>query len=235
MPAINVDIMTPYEFKAARLDKGWNQTRAATKLGVSQAHLNCLEHGKRRLTPNLVRRATSVYGLSPDLLPTSETFTPGPVDDQRLTEMLARLQYPGFAYLTTKTPKKNPWEFLLTALSQQSFDARVAAALPWVALKFAKPDSWLVENARKFNLQNRLGFVVTLARRIAESRNDQRLSVLSQLESTLDESRLVREDFLPRPPRTETEKEWLRNNRTEDATHWNLLTRMRPEHLQYVS
>jgi hypothetical protein len=107
--------------------------------------------------------------------------------------------------------------------------------LPWVALKFAKPDSWLVQNARRFNLQNRLGFVVTLARRVAENRNDARLFELSQLEQTLDESRLVKEGFLPRPPRTETEKEWLRSNRTEDAAHWNLLTRMRPEHLQHVS
>jgi len=157
------------------------------------------------------------------------------VDDQRLTEMLARLAYPGFVYLTTNTHKKNPSEFLLAALSQRNLDARVAAALPWVALKFAKPDSWLVQNARRFNLQNRLGFVVTLAKRVAESRNNPRLSELSQLEQTLDESRLVKEDFLPRPPRTENEKEWLRNNRTADAAHWNLLTRMRLEHLQYVS
>lgn len=227
--------MTPHEFQSARFAQGWNQTQAAVKLGVSQAHLNCLEHGKRRLTPELVRRATAAYGLSPEVLPTSEAFTPGPVDDRRLTEMLARLEYPGFVYLTTKTHKKNPSEFLLTALSQQSLDARVAAALPWVALRFAKPDSWLVENARKFNLQNRLGFVVTLAKQVAESQNNPRLSELTQLEQTLDESRLVKEDFLPRPPRTETEKEWLRNNRTEDAAHWNLLTRMRREHLQYVS
>jgi len=91
-----------------------------------------------------------------------------------------------------------------------------------------------VENARKFNLQNRLGFVVTLARRIAESQNNQRLLEPGQLEKALDESRLVKEGFLPRPLRTESEKEWLRNNRTEDAAHWNLLTCMRPEHLQYV-
>lgn len=227
--------MTPHEFKSARLDKGWTQSHAATKLGVSQAHLNCLERGKRRLTPKLVRRATSVFGLSPETLPTPEAFTPKPVDDQLLTEMLARLEYPGFVYLATRTHKKNPSEFLLTALSQQRLDARVAAGLPWVALKFAKPDPWLVENARKFNLQNRLGFVVTLAKRVAESHYSSRVSELSQLEQTLEESRLVKEDFLPRPPRTETEKEWLRSNRTEDAAHWNMLTRMRPEHLQYAS
>jgi transcriptional regulator with XRE-family HTH domain len=227
--------MTPHEFKSARLNKGWNQTRAAAKLGVSQAHLNCLERGKRRLTPELVRHATSVYGLSPETLPTPVAFTQQPVDDQMLTEMLARLEYPGFAYMTTRTHKKNPSEFLLMALSQQSLDARVAAGLPWVALKFAQSAPWLVENARKFNLQNRLGFVVTLAKRVAESHNSSRLLELSQLQQTLDESRLVKEDFLPRPPRTESEKEWLRNNRTQDAAHWNLLTRMRPEHLQYAT
>jgi transcriptional regulator with XRE-family HTH domain len=226
--------MTPHELKSARLAQGWNQTHAAAKLGVSQPHLNNLEHGKRRLTPEMVRHATSVYGLSPEILPTPEAFTPKAVDDQLLTEMLARLEYPGFAYLATKTHQKNPSEFLLTALSQPDLDARVAAGLPWVALKFAKPDPWLVGNARKFNLQNRLGFVVTLAKRVAEGRNQSRVSELSQLEQTLDESRLVKEGFLPRAPRTEAEKEWLRNNRTDDAAHWNLLTRMRPEHLQYV-
>jgi transcriptional regulator with XRE-family HTH domain len=226
--------MTPNEFRSARRDKGWNQTQAAARLGVSQAHLNCLEHGKRRLTPELVRRANSVYGLSPAALPMPEPFAPEPMDDERLTEMLARLEYPGFVYLATKTHKKNPSEFLLTALSQQSLDARVATALPWVALKFANPDSWLVQNARKLNLQNRLGFVVTLAKRVAERRNNPRLQDLSQLEQALDESRLVREDFLPRPPRTESEKQWLRTNRTEDAAHWNMLTRMKPEHLPYA-
>ena len=230
-----MNVMTPHEFKAARLGKGWNQTQAAAKMQISQAHLNCLEHGKRRLTPELVRRATAVYGLSPEVLPAPEVFTLKPVNDQQLTEMLARLEYPGFLYLPTRTRKRNPSEFLLRALSQPTLDPRVAAALPWVALKFAKADPWLVENARKFNLQNRLGFVVAIAKRAAETQKYAQLSDLGELERTLEESRLVKEDYLPRPPRTESEKEWLRVNRTQDAAHWNLLTRMRPEHLQYVS
>jgi len=125
---------------------------------------------------------------------------------------------------------------LLTGLAQKSLDARVAEALPWVALSYAQPDSWLVGNARRFNLQNRLGFVVSLAKRVAETRNDDvRAAELSQLESLLDESRLAKEDAFYRPPRTESEREWLRKNRTEDAVHWNMLTEMRPEHLQYAS
>jgi hypothetical protein len=64
---------------------------------------------------------------------------------------------PGFSYLHARVPKENSAEVLLTALGQGSLDGRVAEALPWVAWYYAKADSWLVENARKFNLQNRLG------------------------------------------------------------------------------
>jgi predicted nucleic acid-binding protein len=133
-----------------------------------------------------------------------------------------------------KTQRMNPSELPATALSQEGLDARVAAALPWVDLRNAKADSWLEENARKFNLQSRLGFVVTLARRLAENQNNPRLSELGQLEEALEKSRLVKEDYLPCAPHTDTEKEWSRGNRTEDAAHWNLLTRMRPEHLAAV-
>jgi transcriptional regulator with XRE-family HTH domain len=228
--------MNGLEFKSARLAKGWTQAQAATRMGITQAYLNYLENGKRRLTPDLVRRATSVYGLPPQVLPVADTFTPAQTDDQQMTEFLARLGYPGFSYLRARSRKRHPFEVLLTALAQKSLDARVAEALPWVALEYAQPDSWLVGNARKFNLQNRLGFVVSLARRVAETQNDHlRSAELSQLESLLDESRLAKEDAFYRPPRTESEREWLRKNRTEDAVHWNMLTDMRPEHLQYAS
>jgi transcriptional regulator with XRE-family HTH domain len=228
--------MKRHEFKSARLAKGWTQTQAAAHLGMTQAYLNYLENGKRRLTPDLVRRATSVYGLPPQALPVADTFTPVQTDDQQMTEFLARLGYPGFSYLHPRSQKRHPFEVLLTGLAQKSLDGRVAEALPWVAMKYAEPDSWLVGNARKFNLQNRLGFVVSLARRVAEMRSDRpRLAELTELESLLDESRLVKEDAFYRPPRTDSEREWLRKNRTEDAVHWNMLTDMRPEHLQYAS
>ena len=228
--------MKPSEFKSARLAKGWTQTQAAAHLGMTQAYLNFLENGKRRLTPELVRRATSVYGLSPGVLPVADVFVRTEADDQRLTELLGKLGYPGFAYLRTRAPRKHPYEVLLTALAQKRLDARVAEALPWVALKYAEPDSWLVENARKFNLQNRLGFVVSLARQVAGMRQEAaRAAELSQLENLLDDSRLAKEDSFYRPPRTENERDWLRTNRTEDAVHWNLLTDMRSQHLKYAS
>src|SRR5208283_670999 len=229
-------VMKPEEFRSARRNRGWTQTQAAARLGMTQAYLNYLENGKRRLTPLLVSRAATVYGLPPEVLPVADVFVPSETEDQRLTEMLAKLGYPGFSYLRTHALKKNPSEVLLTALAQKSLDARVAEALPWVAVKYAQPDPWLVENARKFNLQNRLGFVVSLARRVAEMRQGgSRSAKLTELENLLDDSRLAKEDSFYRPPRTEREREWLRQNRTEDAAHWNLLTDMRPEHLQYAS
>jgi hypothetical protein len=183
----------------------------------------------------VVRRTVSVYGLSPEVLPLEEDFVPVRTTDDQLVEWLAKLEYPGFAYLKTHTPRKNPYEVLLTALGQTSLDGRVAEALPWVAMKYGRPDTWLVETARKFNLQNKLGFVVRLGRRVAESHNDNaRSKELGKLEEMLEESRLAKEGFFYRPPVTEREREWLSKNRTADAVHWNLLADMRPEQLSYA-
>ena len=227
--------MKDHEFRAARLAKGWTQRQAAARLGVTQAYLNYLEHGKRRLTPQLVRRARTVYGLSPTALPVPDVFAPAETNDRHLAEGLSTLGYPGFSYLRSHASRKHPNEFLLTALGQEALDARVAEALPWVAANSAELNSWLLENARKFNLQNRLGFVVSLARRAAEKLNvPAKADELKRFEMLLDDSRLAKEDYFYRPPRTEREAQWLRANRSDDAVRWNLLTDMKPEHVQYV-
>ena len=153
----------------------------------------------------------------------------------RTYESFSTLDYPGFRYLRSHTPKKHPNEFLLTALGQKSLDARVAEALPWVAANSAELNSWLLENARKFNLQNRLGFVVSLARHAADRLNaSSKTDELKQFEGLLDDSRLAKEDYFFRPPRTERETQWLRTNRSNDAVHWNLLSDMKPEHVPYA-
>ena len=233
--------MAPHELKAARLKKGLVQAQAAQSLGVSQSYVNLLENGKRRLTPELARRVATLYDLSPETLPVPEEFVPTHANDQRLAEFLAKLGYPGFAYMRTHLPKKSPHEVLLTALGQDRLEARVAEALPWVVMHYGHGRSnWLVEQARKFNLQNRLGFVVSLALQVVErvsgsGQESARVQSLRELRSKLDESRLVKEDVFYRPPRTDSEKQWLVQNRSEEAMHWNLLTDLRPEHLQYAS
>jgi hypothetical protein len=55
------------------------------------------------------------------------------------------------------------------------------------------------------------------------------------LESLLESSWLACEDYFYRPPRNDREPQWLSQNRPEAARHWNLLSGLRPEHLQYVA
>jgi transcriptional regulator with XRE-family HTH domain len=201
--------MKPTDLRKARLAQNWSQTEVAARLGVSQAYVNMLERGKRKVTRKLMRRLVEVYWLSPEVLPISDAFDEH-ADTQSLIASLARLGYPGFVYLGTKGALKNPAEVLLSALAQDTLDPRAAEALPWVNLHFWRMDcTWLVAQARRLNLQNRLGFVVSIARQLSErdGENDERTRVLRELEARLDESRLAKVDFFYRPARTPGSRE----------------------------
>jgi transcriptional regulator with XRE-family HTH domain len=228
--------MKARDLRAERRRHGWGQVEAAGRLGVSQPYLAMLENGKRQLTPALARKVVAAYGLPPTELPVPSTFTEK-VDGQRLVEGLAKLDYPGFAYVRTRVRSKNPGEVLLTALAQENLEGRVAEALPWLLLRYWHMDfGWLVLEAKKFDLQNRLGFVVNLARQLSERGVEaERTQALASLESLLERSRLAREDYFYRVPRNDRERQWLFENRPEAARHWNLLSDLRPEHLQYVA
>ena len=209
---------------------------AAHRLGVSQPYLAMLESGKRHLTPDLERKVVTAYGLTPAELPLPAAFTPPEkVDGQRLMEDLAKLDYPGFAYVHTRARSRHPGEVLLTALAQERLEGRVAEALPWLLLQYWQMDVlWLVGEAKRFDLQNRLGFVVNLARQVSERSGEaKRTQSLARLESLLESGRLAREDYFYRPPRNDRERQWLLENRPDSAGHWNLLSDLRPEHLQY--
>ena len=225
------------DLRAERRRHGWGQVEAAKRLGVSQPYLAMLERGKRQLTPALARKLVAVYGLPPEQLPVAPAFNPPEkVDPQRLMEDLAKLGYPGFAHARTGVRSKNPAQVLLAALAQDSLEGRVGEALPWLLLRYWRMDfRWLVMEAKKFDLQNRLGFVANLARRLSEQTAEaERTQTLAQLELWLDRSRLAREDYFYRPPRNDRERQWLAQNRPEAAQHWNLLSDLRAEHLQYA-
>jgi transcriptional regulator with XRE-family HTH domain len=230
-------MMTASSLRTERRKRGWGQVEAAKHLGVSQPYLAMLERGKRQLTPELARKMVTAYGLPPEELPVPEPFDPAEeMEAQRLVEELAKLGYPGFGYVRTGVKRKNPGQVLLTALAQNSLEARVAEALPWLLLRYWHLNlSWLVVEAKKFDLQNRLGFVVSLARQFSEKTHQaERTQVLARLESLLDRSRLAREDYFYRPTRSDYERQWLLQNRPEAARHWNLLSDLRLEHLQYA-
>ena len=123
---------------AARLARGWSQTEAARRLGVSQSYLAMLERGQRRLPPNLAGRAARVYGLPPTVLPLPEPSLARPVAaSQALARDLAALGYPGFAYLRSRGARLvNPAVVLLSALAQDDLEPRLVEALPWLLLRY---------------------------------------------------------------------------------------------------
>ena len=212
--------------------------RAAKHLGVSQPYLALLESGKRHVDEKLTRRAVRVFRASPAALPTSHSPV-RKVEDEKLAKELAALGYPGFAYMKGGW-KRNPMDVLLTALAKPNLEARQVEALPWLVLNYPEmsvPE--LVSYARSENLSNKLGFVVGLAKQVAErtnsSANSHRVLKLAQLEKELSESRLLTEGTLCQDSLSTREKDWLRETRPEEAKYWNLLTKWRPEHLSYAS
>lgn len=230
--------MNAHDLRAARLAKSWTQTEAARRLGVSQPYLAMLERGQRRLAPNLALRAAKLYGLSPAAVPRSQEGLATRLDAATLAKDLAGLGYSGLAYLRSRswTPK-NPGDVLLTALAQDDLEPRLVEALPWLVLRYCALDwSWVLPAAKMHDLQNRLGFVVDMARRLAERAGDEhKAGALANLEGQLDRSRLAREDTLCRASLPEAERRWLAEHRSDAARHWNLLTDWTVDALRYVA
>lgn len=230
--------MTGEQLRSAREQKGWNQEQARLKLGVSQAYLSLLERGERRVPEKLALKAVRVYGLSHVFLPLkSDRDQSQPVDDDRLASDLTALGYPGLSHLKSNGRRMNPAELLLSALGKDNLDSRLVEALPWVVWKFPDLDwQWLTNSAKVNDLQNRLGFVTNVARRLAQLRGDhEKAELLARQESALERSRLVREDTLCHESLTEVERRWLRKNRPAEAKHWRLLTDLTPEQLNHAN
>jgi transcriptional regulator with XRE-family HTH domain len=223
-------VVNANSLKRGRVSANLTQVTAATRLGVSQPYLSQLERGLRQVTPKLARAAAHVYGLPPTALALpAEAPTTLP---SRLPHRLAALGYEPYGYLR-KGVADNPAVVTLEALSQRDLDARVAEALPWVLRRY--PDlswTWLVDHAKRRNLQNRLGFVVSVARESAQRRGENHAAtVLSRVEKELEPSRLVAETTLARESMTPAERMWLRENRSDAARHWNVLSGMTAESL----
>ena len=225
--------MNHQQLKAGRKQAGLTQLEAAKRLGMSQPYLSQLEKGLRFVTPELAERATKAYALSPTLLPVpkADSLTED-LDPEKLARQLAGLGYPGFAHL--RAHRTNPAALLIQALVQRNLEVRLTEALPWVLCKY--PDlewSWLADQVKLKDVQNRLGFLVGVAKDVAKLTWNSAFEPLSVAEATLERSRLAREDTLCRDSMPEAERRWLRNTRSPLATHWNLLTGMNADQLSY--
>src|SRR5215475_3424206 len=222
--------------KVARQQKGWTQQHAAKKLGVTQAYLSMLERGYRVLPNSLARKAVETLGAAATALPFRTEAFGKLLDSEKLRTELAALGYPGFAHLRGKV-RHNPAEVLSSALNESDLDSRVVEGLPWLVLRYVDMDwDWLVRNAKLLDRQNRLGFVATLAYRLAaKSAEPDRFRKLKEYLVVLERSRLVREDTLCHDSMTKAERDWLRENRPAVAARWNLLTDMKAENLPHAA
>jgi len=217
--------------KRAREARGWTQAQVAERLGVSQGYVSLLESGGRPVPDRLVPRLRRVLALSPTALPARESN----LNPDSLPGALAALGYEPFGYLRGRA--YNPADVLLSALRQKDLAARVVEGLPWVALNHPDLD-WkrLFERAKVHDLQNRLGYVLTLARDVAAGHGDgHRATQLQGLVSGLEPSRLAREDTLCRESMTQAERRLLRDRRPHEAQHWKLLTSLSVSELSYAA
>ncbi len=229
-------MLTGEKLREAREQKGWTQQLSARRLRVSQPYLALLERGKRRLTNILAARAARLYGLGAEFLPvTMDFFQPKRADNEQLMRGLGALGYPGFAFARARQVQ-NPAELLLLALLLDNLEGRMTEALPWVVVQYPDLDwDWLVHAVKFHDLQNRLGFLVSVASQIAERRGDQlTLSKLRKQESRLEQARLAREDVLGGTAVSQAERRWLSKHRPKNARTWNLLTDLTPEHVRFA-
>jgi transcriptional regulator with XRE-family HTH domain len=218
------------QVREARRRLGLTQHQAAKRWRVSQAYLSLAETGKRRVPDRLARLLVRV---EPSMATGLALEVSDPSPDQ-LPRLLGGLGYPGFAYLADPRAVANPAAVVLAALQTKSVPARVTEALPWVLATFVDLDwNWLLAQAKLSNLQNRLGYLVHLGRQVAEKRGDLGTAArLTEVESRLEEARLVKEDVLGRDL-TAVEQRHFREHRPSAAAHWNLLTNLRAEDLRY--
>lgn len=213
------------ELRAARLKGRLTQAVAANRLGVSQPYLSFLENGQRAVTPRVATAAARVYALPPTSLPVPAEAGLARIGSGALVRQLAGLGYPGYAHVRSRA-RANPASVVLLAVSQDEVDARVTQALPWVLARYPQvPWDWLIRQAKVRNAQNTLGFVVSLARELAESRRDEEaVDRLAAAERELEDARLLAEKTLGHESMPQSERTWLRENRSALARHWNVLS-----------
>ena len=218
----------------ARRRKGWTQERAAARFGVSQTYLSLVENDRRAVSTRLARKLQRDFEVPATKLPVESRHDAS--DAQTVANALGALGYPGFTHFK-RGKRVNPAQLLFAALRMPELEPRLSEALPWVVWRYPDLDwQWLLPRVKQHDLQNRLGFVVALARQVADRKEQpDAAATLAALEEQLERSRLVREDTLCHESMTQAERRWLRQRRPASAQHWNLLTGLVPEHLSYAA
>jgi transcriptional regulator with XRE-family HTH domain len=226
--------MTSANLRNVRNQRGWNQQDLALRLGVSQTLVSLWEHGERKVPTRRLHQLRQL-GMKLDavMLPMRDEVSLGGGD---YAQELSNLGYPGFAHFQSDEPRWNPAELLVNALSERNLDRRVAEALPWLALRYSEMDwDWVKREAKLRNLQNRLGFTLVLAKKLAfQKRGMEAAARLEKQEESLRESLLAKQDTYCYERMTQAERKWLQTRRTLDAAAWHVLSDLEPAHLTHV-
>ena len=168
-------------------------------------------------------------------------------NEDHLEKALAVLGYPGFAYLTAylqfETGSKDafdPGELIRWAITQNVINTRVTEALPWLIAAYATQINWekLIGSAQQQKVQNRLGYLASLALQLVESKQ-----TLSRPEARL----LLQESLLRlqgiQQPQEQTlmneeigpvMRNWVIGNRPPEAAKWHILTTITTDDLQHA-
>lgn len=217
----------------ARKACGLKQEDLATKLGVSQGYVSLLERDHRAVPPRLAAKLASVLDMTPTALPMRDAKA---LKGDQAARALGALGYEPFGYLTSGR-RLNPAEVLVAVLRTDDVDARVVEALPWLLVRYSDLNwEWVVRSVKQDDGQNRLGFVLSLGKGLAESLSDSKAAMLlGEWEQRLEKSRLQEDDTFSRHTLTNVEVKWLRAHRSPEAKRWNLLSTLSVATLQHVT
>lgn len=223
--------MVSLSLRNLREQRGWNQQELARRLGVSQTLVSLWEHGERQIPTRRLRQLHKLgMKLNPVELPMRGKARVTDVDH---AQELSNLGYPGFVHFQAGQPTWNPAELLVHALAEQNLDRRVAEALPWLVLRYSEMDwEWVRREAKLHDLQNRLGFTLVLARKLAVQKQERDVAAaLDRQEESLRDSLLAKEDTYCNEGMTQAERRWLRAKRSPEASTWNVLSDLEPAFL----
>lgn len=217
--------MTGLQLQRARTARRWTQAQLATRLGVSQGYVCLLERGARPVPAPLAEAAARTLGMPPSTLPTAANADA--FDTAGAVRALAALGDDRFAERPRRRERRNPAEVVLRCLRAPDLDARVVEGVVRVLVAHVDLDwAWLVRHAKVDDLQNRLGFLVSLAAAVARREGFAQVEThLASAHAVLERSRLAVEGAF-RTSLTDAERRWLRQHRPPEAAHWNLLTNL---------
>jgi transcriptional regulator with XRE-family HTH domain len=224
--------MTGDDVRKARNAVGLNQQELAAKLGVSQGYVSLLERNQRAVPAHLATKLAAVLEMSPTVLPVRDAKS---LNSDQAAKTLGALGYEPFGYLPHRR-RVNPAEVLMAVLRTDDVDARVVEALPWLVVQYSDLN-WdlVVRCAKQDDGQNRLGFVLSLGRGLAESlHNLKATKTLGEWEQKLEKSRLQEDDSFSRKAVTNAEVNWLRLHRSPEAERWNVLSTLSVETLSHA-